>query len=158
MVVPNSGDFQSLGCYSDSGNNRGLANMQTDWDGMTVEKCADIAKDYKYAGVEYYGECHYGNDLSSASVPSSGCDTPCAGNNAELCGGGDRMNLYENKGYKPPATENPGVGTFHSLGCYTDSASSRGLEFMTTDWNSMTVAACASAAQDYKYMGVEYYG
>jgi hypothetical protein len=51
---PGIGDFQSLGCYSDSEANRGLSNMITDWAGMTAARCLEIAKDYKFAGLEYY--------------------------------------------------------------------------------------------------------
>lgn len=142
---------------------------------MTVAKCLDIAKNYKYAGVEYYGyesaftlligiltsfrECRYGNTLSSSSTKaSSGCNTPCAGNGAEICGGSDRMTLYQNQAYQPPALENVGVGNFQSMGCYTDSSSFRGLSEMTTDWSGMTVAKCVEIAKEYKYAGVEFYG
>lgn len=161
VEVPSSGTFHSIGCYSDSTELRTLSNVTTDWDGMTVEKCTAIAKDYKYAGVEYYGECHYGNSLSPITKIASGCNTPCAGNHAQLCGGTNLLNLYENSAYVPPAPPaviNPGVGSFRSLGCFTDSTNARGLELISTDWNGMTVAACATIAKDYKFMGVEYYG
>lgn len=66
--------------------------------------------------------------------------------------------MYNNIAYKPPATQNPGVGTFKALGCYTDSSTSRTLSNVFTDWEGMTVAKCVAKAAEYKYAGVEYYG
>lgn len=121
--------------------------------------CIAKAAGYRYAGVEYYGECYYGNTLSSIAAPAGECDTPCAGNTGERCGGGNRLNIYEDTTYVLPPGENPGVGAFRSLGCRVDSINNRALTGGTeNDWAGMTVATCIARAAGYRYAGVEYYG
>lgn len=80
----------------------------------------------------------------------------CAGSATELCGGGNRINLYLNSGYSLPATEKPSVGTWESQGCYGDSQSSRGLTGGSSTSSEMTVAACVKLAAGFRYAGVEY--
>jgi hypothetical protein len=55
-VVPSVGTFNNIGCYADSPDARVLTNgSRTDSSstGITVEKCAALAKGYQFAGVEY---------------------------------------------------------------------------------------------------------
>jgi hypothetical protein len=42
-------------------------------------------------GVEYAGECHYGNQVEAGSVSTStsDCSMLCAGNSSEFCGADD---------------------------------------------------------------------
>ncbi|KAK6523447.1 hypothetical protein TWF281_001429 [Arthrobotrys megalospora] len=159
---PGVGTFNYVGCYSDSSSARALENTWEDWNGMTVSACVQKAAGYKYAAVEYYGQCFYGNTLASSSTPqSSGCNTPCAGNTAELCGGGDRIGLYQNSAYQPPPkpTAVPKVGDFAYKGCFADSSSNRAVtDKSLVDWSGMTVEKCIAAAAGYKYAAVEYYG
>lgn len=57
-IVPSVGSFAQIGCYADSSDDRMLINgSRTDHgsNGMTVEKCADLAKGYQFAGVESAG-------------------------------------------------------------------------------------------------------
>ena len=159
------GSWQHRGCHTDSSANRALQNEGTkDYNGMTVEKCVAEAqsKGFRYAGVEFHGECYYGNTISGGNSPAgSGCDTPCGGDTLQLCGGGNRMNLYENTEWKPPAPLtkfNPGVGNFKFRGCRTDNVNARTLEKRIEDWKGMTVAKCIQAAAGYKYAGVEFWG
>lgn len=61
----------------------------------------------------------------------------------------------------PPPVENPGVDTFKSIGCHTDSEGSRGLKDGSwTDFSEsgMTVARCLASAKEFRYAGVEYGG
>jgi hypothetical protein len=62
-VSPNYASWASQGCYSDDANSRALDNQYTDSNGMDVMACAEKASGYKYFGVEYGVECHYGNKL-----------------------------------------------------------------------------------------------
>ena len=67
--------------------------------GMTVEKCVGFCKSqgYSQAGLEYGQECFCGNGLvNGASLDSVSyeCKMPCAGNQAQICGGPDAINLY----------------------------------------------------------------
>ena len=60
-----------------------------------------------------------GNSLAagSGSAPTSDCNMACSGNAAEVCGGGNRLNLYWS-GKAGPST-NLGVGNWAFSGCYT---------------------------------------
>ena len=80
--------------------------------GMTTGKCVAFAQQgaWQYAGVEtgrfvlyiflrpgadVRSECWVGNTMHSASPAAAGdCDTTCAGNNTEVCGGGNRIQIY----------------------------------------------------------------
>ena len=98
-------------------------------------------------------ECWYGNSLpATIHAASSGCDITCNGNVSEACG------FYENLQYTPPAQQNPGVGDFHLVGCYSDSTDFRDLPFSLIDYEGMTVENCVQAAAGYRYAAVEYYG
>jgi hypothetical protein len=41
----------------------------------------------------------------------------CTGNTNEPCGAGGRLSLF--KSSAPPPTENPGMGNWGLIGCYT---------------------------------------
>lgn len=47
--------WTSCGCHGDRANARIMDFSYVDYDGTTVEKCLDRAKDYPYAGVEFGG-------------------------------------------------------------------------------------------------------
>lgn len=49
--------------------------------------------DYKYAGVENSGECYCGNEIQNNPKTSTGCNYPCPGNQDEMCGGNDAINI-----------------------------------------------------------------
>ena len=67
-------------------------------DKMTVEMCQDHCYDHghSYAGVQARSECWCGSSLPDPSLirPDSECNTPCAGNASQMCGGGWRNNVY----------------------------------------------------------------
>ena len=67
---------------------------------MTIEKCkAHCFEDYLYAGVYWADECYCGNVEPSDKRSASECYSPCAGNSAQICGGGSKyMNVYYNQG------------------------------------------------------------
>ncbi|KAL7940247.1 hypothetical protein V8C42DRAFT_338118 [Trichoderma barbatum] len=163
-VVPSVGLYVNTGCFSDSITARVLSEKSvTDLSptGMTVEKCIALAQQgsYTYAGVEYGGECHMGNTLHTAvAVPQQDCRKPCAGNGTELCGDGNRIQIYQKRLYVVPS-----VGSYLNQGCFIDSISARVLtEKSTTDQSAtgMTVKKCVEFARQgsYMYAGVEYGG
>lgn len=86
---------------------------------------------------------------------------PCAGNAHEPCGAGNRLNLFWN-GTAPPAppTVIPSVGSWHSLGCYTDNVnnSGRALTFVATTDGPNTIESCTTACFNagYGLAGAEY--
>jgi len=63
---------------------------------MTLDKCAAYCSKYAFFGVEYGQECFCGNALlnNSRNQSASSCNVACPGNATELCGGGNRLNLY----------------------------------------------------------------
>lgn len=100
------GPFQVRGCFADSPASR-LIPQQALYDfgdppmsgngGMTVEKCLELADSFRYAGVEFSGECYWGDFLSATpqQVADQECAMPCAGDTAELCGGDGGLVGYE---------------------------------------------------------------
>ncbi|KAK6513153.1 hypothetical protein TWF506_009318 [Arthrobotrys conoides] len=146
--------FTYYGCYSDDVNSRVLSNQYVDANGMTIAACMARAAGYNFAGVEYGQECWYGNVLSGSQSESSGCNMPCPGKSSELCGGGNRIQLYKNPSFQPPNT--PNLGAWTSSGCYTDSVESRGLDHTSTD-SAMTIQKCLQLASGFKYAAVQYH-
>ena len=97
---PTAAGWNNIGCYTDSVAQRSLPigmAVPGGAAGMTVDKCqvACRAANYILAGVEYASECFCGNAFAGAAQPAtSGCNMPCNGNPAQMCGGPDRLNVY----------------------------------------------------------------
>ncbi|KAH7323511.1 hypothetical protein BKA65DRAFT_540182 [Rhexocercosporidium sp. MPI-PUGE-AT-0058] len=161
--TPVVGTFLSIGCWIDGVNARALTGGSSTAADMTVEKCTALAKGFKYAGVEYGVECYWGNTIASASSQALGqCDMLCGGSSTSICGGGNRISLYQDYTYAPPPstavvpapttapTVVPSSGSFKSKGCYVDSGNARVLvvdsvnDYSTT---GMTVQKCVQLAQ-----------
>lgn len=92
-------------------------------------------------------QCYCDNAISNGgtSAVATSCASPCAGNNAEICGGSNFLSLYTTA---PP--------TWQLQGCYTDVPIARTLS------NSYNIAAltqekCQATCQTngFKYAGVE---
>ncbi|KAK6524337.1 hypothetical protein TWF281_011245 [Arthrobotrys megalospora] len=154
--VVNTGDFEYDGCYTDDANNRALDHYAVNWDHMTNELCAQYAAGFKYFGTEYYGECFWGNALEGSTPAASGCNTPCAGDNAQMCGGGNRLSLYINSEYEEPAppTINEGYYPWVLEGCHDDSPSNRALSNVHIS-DTMTIDDCFNLAISYKYAAAQ---
>ncbi|KAL4877591.1 hypothetical protein BJY04DRAFT_230551 [Aspergillus karnatakaensis] len=104
--VPQVDSYSLYGCYSDQESPRVLvADSTEDRTGMTVEKCIALAQEgaWRYAGVEYSYQCFVGNTIhTGSSFPESECDMACSGNDRETCGGGNRVQLYQDSTWKNP--------------------------------------------------------
>ena len=58
--------------------------------------CIAACKGYKYAGTELGYLCFCGNVLPAAELKRPGeCTTVCSGNQSEMCGGDERINIYD---------------------------------------------------------------
>jgi hypothetical protein len=98
--------FVYAGCFSDTGSTDALEyRSEVNYDNMTIEACVDFCKgnatlsqrekltnqnagnDFRYAGLEYYGECFCGATVNGALSDNSNCNAPCTGNSSEICGG-----------------------------------------------------------------------
>ncbi|KAL4076636.1 glyoxal oxidase [Scleroderma yunnanense] len=160
------GNWTSYGCWTDNTGSRTLSSASyTDTTDMTVESCISFcstgSNSYIYAGVEYAQECYCGNYLASAAtnVSMSDCNMQCTGNAAELCGAGDRLNVYWSDAQPPSAPIIVSqVGNWTSLGCYNDSTATRALTHGTAVTGQVTVESCTTACQNsgYPLAGVEY--
>lgn len=68
---------------------------------MTNELCQStcLAAGFSIAGTEYAGECWCGNAIINGGGPAPngnvGCNMPCKGNTAEICGGPDRLDVWQ---------------------------------------------------------------
>ena len=155
--------WASTGCRTDS-STRALSAYTFSSSSMTQELCMTtcLSKGFTLAGTEYSNECFCGNSFSSTStiVTDGSCDMNCAGNKFELCGGPFRLttfNYTSQAASVPPATANLPAG-WASLGCMTDSQSTRALAQYTITSSSMTVELCMStcASKGYNLAGAEY--
>ncbi|KAF8264818.1 WSC domain-containing protein [Lactarius quietus] len=160
--------WSSLGCYTDSPEKRTLtAGGYPNPTGMSVEQCISICQYVRntvYAGVENGVDCYCGNVLTSgaATAPASDCNTPCAGNSTETCGGSNSLNLYWN-GHPPPPQPTIVQNVDNEWGveaCFNDSTTARTLSAQVSvqggPYNN-TVRNCLGAckAEYYLYAGLE---
>ncbi|CAG7847892.1 WSC domain-containing protein ARB_07867 {ECO:0000305} Flags: Precursor [Serendipita indica DSM 11827] len=157
-----------LACYTDSVAQRTL-NIPMGVPDLTIEKCQDACKaaNYVFAGVEYGAECYCSNTIlatATAAVPGA-CSMPCAGDAAEICGGGNAINIYQYGGTSTPPPPGPSVLPSYSgwsaQGCYIDSVADRSLPVplaVPGGPAAMTVQLCLDAAYaaGYTYAGIEY--
>ncbi|KAF7949536.1 uncharacterized protein EAE97_003045 [Botrytis byssoidea] len=105
--------WKSIGCYTDNVSGRGLTTPVSVSGAMTNEGCqaSCSAAGFSYAGTEYGGECWCGNSIINGNGPAAdGCNMACKGNNAEMCGGPNRLTAFQSGGGSsttPPNTSNP---------------------------------------------------
>jgi hypothetical protein len=131
---------------------------------MTIESCQAfcLAKNYGMAGVEYAQECYCGNALQNYAAPGqTGCTMPCKGNQYEICGGPNRLNVFSSTTYVPPSSPQVVAGTYVYVGCYHEPTTGRLLPGPTyANSTGMTVESCvnfcASNNPTQTYAGVEY--
>ncbi|KAG9003884.1 hypothetical protein FRB94_002801 [Tulasnella sp. JGI-2019a] len=128
-----------LGCYQDQ-SARTLAGSSTTSSSMTPAVCQAFCAtqgSYTFYGVENASECYCGNSLSATSLAASNCQTKCAGDATQLCGGNNwQVAIYQNGG----STTTP-TSTWTLQGCYQDQ-SSRTLSSYSTTSSTMTPAVC----------------
>ncbi|KAG8775809.1 hypothetical protein FRC15_000307, partial [Serendipita sp. 397] len=132
-------DWSSKGCYVDSVQSRVLTGVDVTVP-MTVETCIDTCANagYTVAGVEYGSECYCGAALPPTSATDN-CIMRCSGDSTHLCGGANRLNVYEQK----PATVGDPWAPWVSAGC----RSSLPYTVATVDishFDSMTIQMCTS--------------
>jgi hypothetical protein len=87
-----------LGCYIDLiESNRALPYFagHLDINGKTncVQACFSIG--YQYAGTQNATECWCGSSYPTHDVDPNGCNMPCRGNAAEICGGPRHSSVYD---------------------------------------------------------------
>jgi hypothetical protein len=79
--------WQSLGCWTDSGNPRTLNGYKwSSGTSMTYESCTLLCgkRGFAYAGIEYSGECFCDAQINGGkSVPMTDCNMKCSGDNTQ---------------------------------------------------------------------------
>lgn len=110
MTVPGNVNFTYYHCVSEPSSGRLLSKLISNSATATVESCLQDCWQYKFAGIEYRGECYCGDTLNwagntgatpGANVSESQCSMTCRGNTSEFCGAGLRLNLYAKKAVLP---------------------------------------------------------
>ncbi|CAJ2501542.1 Uu.00g043950.m01.CDS01 [Anthostomella pinea] len=98
---PNVGiaDWTHIGCFTEGTGGRALTyGAPLSSDQINAANCTSAcqAAGYILAGTEYGGECYCGNTLeNNATQADYGCMMDCNGNSSEICGGSNRLNVYD---------------------------------------------------------------
>ncbi|KAI1981283.1 hypothetical protein LOZ39_006609 [Ophidiomyces ophidiicola] len=184
--------WKYLGCYTDSVGARTLSRVGYTMGGpsnMTVENCAEGCRNagFNFAGMEYGGECWCDSQVRNGGPAPDGeakCTMPCNGNRQQICGGPDRLSMYQYTGgpassntstADPSPTGSP-VSTMTSVsatptplptalptgwgyaGCYVDNRNGRVMDKLLPDDSNLTVESCVTRCQDmgYSVAGMEF--
>ncbi|KAI9449320.1 WSC domain-containing protein [Lactarius psammicola] len=91
--------WSSLGCYTDDPVQRTLTTLaESGSEDMSVELCVNICNNrgFSYAGPEFGVDCYCGHSMAivAESAPSEDCNSTCAGDSSQICGGSARLSLY----------------------------------------------------------------
>ena len=89
------------GCYVDALNPRSLGSNGWWGNPITNIECAKgcSKNGFSISGAENGGQCFCGNSLiGSKKVASSECNSKCAGDPSQLCGGPARLSVYRKSG------------------------------------------------------------
>lgn len=156
-----SGPWVPLGCFSEGTTARALRDASTSSNLMTPAFCQDFcaSKNLQYAGVEYGRECYCGSAIYSYPA-TSGCNMACAGFAGEICGGGNRLNVFNNTAFSPPGLVKV-VGEYELQGCYSEPVGGRALlGYSFANSTAMRPQFCVDAcsSRGYSIAGVEYGG
>ncbi|PMD48803.1 WSC-domain-containing protein [Hyaloscypha variabilis F] len=152
--------FVYAGCFSDTGSTDALEyRSELDFNNMTIEACVDFCKgnDFRYAGLEYYGECFCGATVGGSLSAQSECNAPCTGNSSEICGGTSYISIYQDTTF--PAVNDSVITDYNYVGCYSEGVGGRALEYQQDlNTSTITIEEClfACKAGGFAFAGVEY--
>ena len=153
------------GCYVDaagSGGSRTLNDYTFSSSSMTNQFCANTCASlgYQYSGTGFGDQCWCNNNNPSPTLKAStSCNTKCSGNGFQTCGGDYALSVTRNF----QVGDNAYIGTvsggqYISIGCYSDSTSSRTYTEGYLASGSLSVESCATHCTDlgYGYSATEY--
>lgn len=149
-----------VGCYREGPKGRALPDFFFEDDVlMSIEKCVGLCSNYTFLGLEYGTQCWCSDRVHNDAFPvdNSQCDTVCAGNAREICGGDSTLSLFLPPPPPPKAPENR--ITYTSAGCYAEpSDGSRALKKSRAATPDMTPKSCFNICgqSGYLYAGLEY--
>ncbi|KAL0946528.1 hypothetical protein HGRIS_012737 [Hohenbuehelia grisea] len=172
VPTPSSTSYTYLGCYLDPNNARVLNNGMTSSTSQTVASCmaSCAARGFAYGGTEYSTECWCGSAIAQGAsrVSESDCSMPCSGKSSDVCGGGNRISLYQvgsgSSGSSSTATSSSATPSstpsgWSYVGCVAEgtTGSRRALTDKSfTGRSDMTAGVCQSLCSGYKYAATEY--
>ncbi|KAL8711481.1 MAG: hypothetical protein Q9220_004139 [cf. Caloplaca sp. 1 TL-2023] len=154
--TPTVSGYSYQGCYTDSSSARVLTGKSTSTNTMTYKSCSTYCTGFTYWAVEYGSQCYCGNAFSNPTSPApaaTDCNMKCSGDSTQVCGSGNRMNLF--KSLAQGAT-NATVAGWNYAGCFTDSTSARVLNGKYNYDSALTIEKCAGLCKGYKIFGTEY--
>ncbi|KAG4436351.1 hypothetical protein IFR05_008172 [Cadophora sp. M221] len=152
--------FKYAGCFIDNGSPRTLLYTGPRNQNQTVQDCVAFCKgnDYQYAGLEYGEECFCGASVNNIQATETDCDSPCAGDKTEICGGFNRVSIYQDPTF--PVADPTTISDYQKLGCYSEGSMGRSLAWRQDQVNgsAMTVQKCLTAckAGGFSFTGIEF--
>ncbi|KAK1976643.1 WSC domain-containing protein [Colletotrichum cereale] len=160
-IVAASGDFVSMGCYSDQASARTLTTSISLPGNVRVSDCttACAAQGFLYAGLEFGRECFCGTGIQNggAPIPAKSCNMACTADKTQYCGGAAAINIYKST---VPQTGGPSAipNGWVAQSCYTDSPSQRALSYKVPSFDKFSAAQCITQCDGlgYTYAGLEY--
>lgn len=96
-----SNTIQAAGCWTETAPGTRALSGASAYSGteMTVQGCADycLNEGFVWFGLEYSSECYCGAALSeeSTAAEETDCAMPCSGDATEVCGGPNRVSVYQ---------------------------------------------------------------
>ncbi len=95
-----SANYSYVGCYQDQPGSSGhdLFGFFHSDSQLTTEKCVSLCREkgFQYAGTQYSKWCFCGNSYGRFGQAKN-CNTRCAGNDAQVCGGEWANSVYSVK-------------------------------------------------------------
>ncbi|TDL22719.1 WSC-domain-containing protein [Rickenella mellea] len=151
------GDWNSVGCWTDAPAARTMPFSPSVAQPMTIQKCTNacFAAGYSLSGVEFADECYCGNEFNQTAKldsTASGCNMPCNGNITQLCGGANRLNVYEYKSTAPPKIKSDPLYLWFPQGCILNPPPSRHLGNLVPVNGSFTIENCLEACSNANFL------
>lgn len=117
-----------------------------------------LANGFRYAGVEYYGDCRCGNSIVGSLATQDQCSLPCNGNHTQVCGGTNHVSVYMDPTFKP--VDSTTISDYQSLGCYTEGTSGRAVFYQqhSFDASALTTETCLQVckSQNFPFAATEF--
>jgi WSC domain len=115
------------GCWVDNLDGRIMRYQQPDNAELTVESCINtcIGLGYTVAGMEYGVQCFCDTMISNGGALAANqgdCSVPCPGNANEMCGAGNRLNVFNTGTLTTvgiPVEQTGGISSWTYRGCRT---------------------------------------
>lgn len=170
-LVPTAGQtinsYIYLGCANETSPRALVGVFKANGTGTTTKSCQELClqNNYGLAATENGDTCFCGNGLqSSSTLGKTFCNTPCAGNSSETCGGIDGNNnkylsVWNSTSSTIPPTMVKQVGTYPLDNCYSDTNTTRALTGATlTSPTTMTVESCIAfcITKNFALAGLSY--